>query len=98
MPCYDSRDDDDRRDTQQRADDATRAACDLARVLHHYRPETWKELQRFMHKSTLDWVRKHDEADARRLRQETEEQNRQNLIAAAKAKLTLSEKKLLGLK
>jgi hypothetical protein len=60
MPCYDSRDDEDRVNTQKRADAATRAACEMARVLRA------KRLMGLVSSRTRVWALKHEEFDRER--------------------------------
>lgn len=92
MPCrgYDA--DDYSRD----ANEATRAACDIARVIRKEHPEAWKKMQGSLKKKTLAWIEEHDAEDRERAQEERVEKNRRSLASKAKAKLTKAERDALG--
>lgn len=90
MPCYDERNRD-CSEVQERANAATRAACDLAAVLRRggsasdLRPETQA------------WIADHDELDRRRATQEAAAAERKRAKKIALDKLTPEERRALGL-
>ena len=61
MPCYDSRDDDDRRLTKERLDLATRVACELSK---HLRRLESGEKYFYLSREAKDWIKKHERMDA----------------------------------
>lgn len=65
MPCYDSRDDEDRVNTQKRADRATKAACEMARVLQNS-DTAWRLVWPRLTLTTQKWIRAHEEVDRKR--------------------------------
>ena len=73
------------------ADNATRAACDMRTILRRNNLET------HLTHETLKWIRKHDAADAARIAKETAEGLRERTRQAALDKLTLEERRVLGL-
>ena len=73
------------------ADAATRAACDLRTILRRGGTENDLALE------TRNWIKGHDEWDARRIAQEEAEGTRQKVKQAALDKLTLDERRVLGL-
>lgn len=74
---------------------ATRAACDVFKVLRTHFPRQWKEVKQCLHPRTLDWLKEHDELDARREKDERDEERRQTLRKKALAKLTKEEREAL---
>lgn len=73
------------------ANAATRAACDLRTILR--RGGTEADLC----EETRLWIARHDDWDRRRIEQEQAEGIRQRTKEAALAKLTLDERRVLGL-
>ena len=73
------------------ADAATRAACDLRTILRR----NGKECD--LTKETQNWIKCHDEWDARRIKEEEATGERQRVKAKALSKLTLDERRVLGL-
>lgn len=76
---------------QEKSDAATRAACDLRTILR--RGGTEEDLT----PETRTWVAQHDIWDARRIILENADGTRQNVKEQALAKLTLDERRVLGL-
>lgn len=96
MPCRDESDLDREyhHRTLLRLDEATRAACELGRLV-----QTISEGRKggiYVSLETRSWLSRHEEQDARRRRQETEQQQRQTERKKALSKLTAAERKLLG--
>jgi hypothetical protein len=73
------------------ADAATRAACDLRTILR--RGGTEADLC----VSTREWIAQHDKEDAERKRVEERTNERERRRRAALDKLTLDERRVLGL-
>lgn len=87
---------------KKEADDATRVACDMARVLRENFPAAWVKISKRFQAETLAWVEKHDQEDAMRIaaekiiaerkRMEAKKARlKKSLIATARAKLTPEE-------
>lgn len=96
MPCYDSRNSPEYAASQdqeyrERLDAATRAACDLRTILRR----GGKELD--LTRETQQWIAEHDVWDARRIAQEQANGVREKTKRDALAKLTLDERRVLGL-
>lgn len=79
------------KERQQAADAATRAACDMRTILRR------NKLESELTAETRKWIAKHDAEDARRIREETEQKIRENTRLRALDKLTLDERRVLGL-
>ena len=75
------------------ADKATRAACDMRTIIRKYGPQLETELT----VETREWIKKHDEEDAKRIAKENAEGLRQRVRQKAMDKLTLEERRVLGL-
>ena len=73
------------------ADNATRAACDMRTILSR------NYLVNHLTTETLNWIKKHDAADAARIAQETASGLRERTRLEALNKLTLEERRVLGL-
>ena len=73
------------------ADKATRAACDMRTILRRHKLE--KELT----VETRQWIAKHDKEDAERIAKENAEGIRQRVKRQALDKLSLEERRALGL-
>jgi len=73
------------------ADKATRAACDMRTILRRHGLE--QELTR----ETRAWIKKHDDEDARRIAAENAAGIRQRVKQQALDKLSLEERRVLGL-
>lgn len=91
MPCRDDRDWGSDQGYKRRLDQVTRAACDMRTVLRKH------ELLGELCQETVEWIAEHDEADAERIRQEAEKQARENAKRTGLQKLTLEERRALGL-
>jgi cell division protein FtsL len=73
------------------ADKATRAACDMRTVIRRHKLERWLTVE------TRSWIAKHDAADAKRIAKENAAGIRQRVKQRALDKLTLEERRVLGL-
>jgi len=73
------------------ADKATRAACDMRTILRR------ANLEHMLTMETRLWIAKHDEADAKRIAEENAAGIRQRTKQRALDKLTLEERRVLGL-
>jgi len=93
MPCRS--DDDDCSDAYRSADRATKAACDIVRVVRDR--GVWRDVVNGLSKSTQKWIEQHDKADADRLEREAEEAKAKALKKRALGKLTNKERAALGL-
>jgi hypothetical protein len=69
----------------------TRVACDMRTVLRRHGLEA--ELVR----ETRKWIAEHDDWDARRIAEETAAHQRQTVRQQALEKLTMDERRVLGL-
>jgi hypothetical protein len=72
---------------------ATRAACDLRTTLRRHAPYLLKELTR----ETKGWIIRHDKEDAERIAEENASGVRERTRLKALDKLTLEERRVLGL-
>jgi len=75
----------------EEADAATRAACDLRTILRRGGRES------DLCPETREWIKRHDEWDARRAAAEEAAGLREKVRQAALNKLTLDERRALGL-
>ena len=75
------------------ADKATRAACDMRTIIRKFAPNIEDELT----VETREWIKKHDAEDAKRIAKENAEGIRQRTRQQALDKLTLEERRVLGL-
>ena len=73
------------------ADEATRAACDMRTILRR------SNLEHLLTVETRKWIAKHDAADAKRIAEENAAGIRQRVKQQALDKLTLEERRVLGL-
>jgi len=64
MPCYDSRDDDDRKLTKERLDLATRVACELSK---HLQKLESGEKHFYLSQETKNWIKEHKRVDKCRM-------------------------------
>lgn len=64
MPCYDSRDDDDRKLTKERLNVAARVACELAK--HLAAAEDLALWLAPLSKEARDWIKEHNRLDEER--------------------------------
>jgi len=90
MPCQ-SDPFDGLHEAHQEATAATRAACDLRTILRR----GGKEID--LTAETLAWIAKHDKADKERIKEEEENGIRERTKRRALDKLTLDERRVLGL-
>ena len=92
MPCRCDYDVDDGASILKReADKATRAACDMRTILRR------NNLEGELTKETRGWIRQHDAEDAKRIAEENAKGIRQRTKQNALDKLTLEERRVLGL-
>ncbi len=94
MPCSSEGYDDSDRIA---ADAATRAACDMVRVVRST-PSTWDKVAGKLSAGTLAWVQRHDELDARREREEVDRAKQKRIRDEALAKLSKKEREALGIR
>ena len=73
------------------ADKATRAACDMRTIIRHHNLESELTVE------TRKWIAKHDKEDAERIAKENAAGIRQRVKQQALDKLTLEERRVLGL-
>jgi hypothetical protein len=91
MPCSDGYDRYDNEILVNSAKSATRAACDMRTILRQ---------QGLLHKLTLEtlqWINFHDQEDAARIASENISGERERTKQAAMSKLSLEERRVLGL-
>jgi len=88
MPCRCEEDNTERFDA---ADRATRAGCDMRTIIRRYNLEGELTVE------TRAWIKKHDREDAERIAKENAEGIRQRVKQNALDKLTLEERRVLGL-
>lgn len=91
MPCRCEDDGLDIIRLRDEANAATRAACDLRTILRRGGSE------RDLCSETRKWIKRHDEWDERRIAEENAAGQRQKVKQAALDKLTLDERRALGL-
>ena len=92
MPCRCEGYEDERESGQYKeANAATRAACDMRTILRR------AGLERELTTETRRWIAKHDAEDAKRIAQENAEGLRQRVKQQALDKLSLEERRVLGL-
>jgi hypothetical protein len=65
MPCRDGRDDEDREITRRRLDEATRAACDMAKMIHRLSiiycgKDRVIDFTNLLDKDTQHWIKEHN--------------------------------------
>ena len=80
-------------DCYDKLNEATRAACELARVLRGQAIGRWDSVS----EKTKKWVEHHDKMDAARIKREKEEHRRKKLKKQALKKLSHKEREALGL-
>jgi hypothetical protein len=82
-------------DTYRELENATQAACELARAIRSTRVGStlWDELS----KKTKKWVERHDRIDRQRIKREKEEKRRKKLKKQALKKLSRKEREVLGI-
>lgn len=72
MPCYDCRDDLERKEQKKRLDEATRAACEMASYFCNCKGASCicdhPESMSLLSESTQKWIRRHSQEDAQRRR------------------------------
>lgn len=73
------------------ADKSTRAACDMRTIIRRH------DLENELTVETRNWIKKHDAADAKRIAEENAAGIRQKVKQQALDKLTLEERRVLGL-
>lgn len=73
------------------ADQATRAACDMRIILRRHKLEHELCLE------TIEWIKRHDKADAERIERERAANERERIRNTALDKLTMDERRVLGL-
>ena len=89
MPCQNLEIEESRR--FDAADKATRAACDMRTIIRRFG---------FEHELTLEtrkWIKKHDAEDAARIAEENAKGIRERVKQQALDKLSLEERRVLGL-
>lgn len=90
MPCYDGREEQDRIDAHAKVERLTRVACELAKFASKFK-------RGFSHETT-EWMAEHAALD----RQRENEVHRKRVLQSEKecalAKLTLRERRVLGLR
>jgi hypothetical protein len=92
MPCACDGMDEMRRDqVEEEANQATRAACDMRTILRR------NNLELELTEETRKWIMRHDIADARRIAEENASGLRERTKRTALAKLSLEERRVLGL-
>jgi len=91
MPCDCGGYEDDDNELLKKADAATRAACDMRTILRRF------GLEEELTKETRAWIKQHDDADAKRIKQENASGLRDKTRLRALDKLTLEERRVLGL-
>jgi hypothetical protein len=93
MPCGLAIDYDDGHNDELRrlANEATRAACDMRTILRKH------GLENELCGETVGWIAKHDREDAERIRKEKENGERIRLYQAALDKLSMDDRRILGL-
>ncbi len=92
MPCYDDRDHDNSQ-IIERLNLATRVACDLSNTIRRL-SKNWDTM---LAGETVNWIQQHDAQDAKRIKQEGEIEKAKQFKAKALAKLTVEERKALGI-
>lgn len=78
-------------ESDREATAATRAACEMLRELRSFRPSINN-----LSKSTMDWIKRHEEIDRKRKKKEREEMIDKVQRNKALKKLTKKERDLLG--
>ena len=92
MPCRcDGCDTDGDAELRREADKATRAACDMRTILRRHGLEFELTVE------TRQWISQHDAADERRIAEENASGERARVKQAALDKLSLEERRVLGL-
>ena len=93
MPCRDDYppEPDENSGLRRSANQSTRAACDMRTILRR------NNLERELTVETRKWIKKHDAEDARRIEVENAAGLRQKVKQKALDKLTLEERRVLGL-
>jgi len=91
MPCRCDYDGEEAIRLREEADIATRAACDMRTILRR------NNLEKELTVETRKWIKKHDKADAERIKEENEAGIREKVRLNALDKLTLEERRVLGL-
>lgn len=76
---------------RREADKATRAGCDMRTIIRRHC------LEHELTPETRAWIAQHDAEDARRIKIETQNKIRENAKLRAMEKLTLKERRALGL-
>lgn len=76
-----------------KANAATRAACDMRTVIRKMDPSLIYDLT----KETREWIKQHDIEDAKRIKEEDAAGIRQKIKQQALDKLSLEERRVLGL-
>jgi uncharacterized protein YecT (DUF1311 family) len=92
MPCRcDGYEDQQGTDLYKEANAATRAACDMRTILRRH------GLEAVLTRETRAWIAKHDKEDAKRIAEENAAGIRQRVKQQALDKLSLEERRVLGL-
>jgi len=76
---------------RKEANKATRAACDMRTILRRH------EMEKELTVETRKWIAQHDAEDAKRIEKENAAGIRQRVKQQALDKLTLEERRVLGL-
>lgn len=100
MPCGDYSPSEQIAEAYEESRKATRAACDMARLIRKkdkQMPKGHKGIRMFdrLTKETRHWVRAHDKADKERIEEEKQRRIESKLRSDALAKLSPAERKAL---
>ena len=92
MPCRcDGYEDDTERRMLKDLDQVTRAACDMRTILREH------QLEHHLCLETIEWIKRHDKADAERIEIERANNMRDKMKRDALDKLNVDERRILGL-
>jgi hypothetical protein len=91
MPCHDPRDHVANSSLQARNDQLTRVSCDMRTILRKH------SLEHEVCSETIRWIHEHDRFDAERIAGEQRRNEREAMKQNALDKLTMDERRMLGL-
>lgn len=91
MPCQYYSPEHEKRTLQQDLNILTRVSCDMRTIIRRH------NLQKELTQETIRWIKQHDKEDEKRIREETENGIREKTKREALKKLTLEERRALGL-
>lgn len=83
-------------DAKARLDAATKAACDLNKILKHL--SNYSQMKSYLPPDTIAWIEAHEEADHQREAAELAKVTKKLIRQGALNKLTPEEKAALGIK